>query len=345
MKQHRYVSLTDEEVQDLKGTDQMRVHPYFKNRCFCLLLSNRGWKINELADIFEVQEASIRRWFNAWESFKLEGIYIKKGRGRKPTLPISDPEIVSLVEELITDQPLKVLTILPDISEKVCAPVSKWMVIILLQKLGYTYRRIRKSLKNKQNPAEYLSKLAELMTLRQLEQNKELTLYYGDESGFNETPCVPYGWQKKDSPILLPSTHGKRLNVFGLLTVEGELHTYVQEKGSIKSDFIIESIDDFVFNKSSKGRSIIVLDNARVHHSKVFNKNISKWEDENVFIFFLPTYSPHLNLIETLWRKCKYEWLLPVHFKSWKTLTEQLRNIFRSYGTEGSEYTIHFSST
>ncbi|WP_368860940.1 transposase, partial [Desulforhabdus sp. TSK] len=30
---------------------------------------------------------------------------------------------------------------------------------------------------------------------------------------------------------------------------------------------------------------------------------------KNLYIKFLPTYSPELNLIEILWRKIKYEWL------------------------------------
>ena len=27
------------------------------------------------------------------------------------------------------------------------------------------------------------------------------------------------------------------------------------------------------------------------------------------YLFYLPTYSPHLHNIETLWRNMKYEWL------------------------------------
>ncbi|MFA7493298.1 MAG: transposase [Proteiniphilum sp.] len=30
-----------------------------------------------------------------------------------------------------------------------------------------------------------------------------------------------------------------------------------------------------------------------------------------MYIFFLPPYSPHLNIAETLWRKLKKEWLNP----------------------------------
>ncbi len=52
------------------------------------------------------------------------------------------------------------------------------------------------------------------------------------------------------------------------------------------------------------------MDNAPIHKSKLFTRNIEKWQTENdLFVLFLPTYSPELNLIEILWRKIKYNWL------------------------------------
>ena len=57
--------------------------------------------------------------------------------------------------------------------------------------------------------------------------------------------------------------------------------------------------------------TVVVLDNARVHTSKRFQEHRDVWEKRGLFIFYLPPYSPHLNLIEILWRKLKYEWLRP----------------------------------
>ena len=45
-------------------------------------------------------------------------------------------------------------------------------------------------------------------------------------------------------------------------------------------------------------------------------------------MWFLPPYSPHLNLAEILWNRLKYEWLRPadyadkdrLHFAVWKAL-------------------------
>jgi hypothetical protein len=38
-------------------------------------------------------------------------------------------------------------------------------------------------------------------------------------------------------------------------------------------------------------------------------EKLEEWEKKNLKIFWLPTYSPHLNLIEILGRFLKYEWI------------------------------------
>lgn len=231
------------------------------------------------------------------------------------------------------------LSILAGLSESLGKQVSKEMLKKFLKKLGYSYRRVRKRLKKSADPVEYAQKVKELKTLIELEQNGFLTIYYADEAGFSETPCVPYGWQPKNEPLSIPSQRGRRCNVFGLMSRQNELHAYSTLK-SVDSTFVIQSIDDFVLNKCGKGRSVIVIDNAKIHHSEAFKTKIPQWEEHNVFVFYLPPYSPHLNLIEIFWRKCKYEWLLPQHFESWQALRTQVDDILQCFG---SKYTIDFS--
>ena len=44
------------------------------------------------------------------------------------------------------------------------------------------------------------------------------------------------------------------------------------------------------------------------------------WQERGLFVWFLPTYSPHLNIAEVLWRKLKYEWLRPEDYVDRDTL-------------------------
>ena len=65
-----------------------------------------------------------------------------------------------------------------------------------------------------------------------------MTIYYADECGFNETPCVPYGWQHKEEPLSIPTQRGQRWNVFGIMSSDNQLFTH-KTKGSINSKFVI----------------------------------------------------------------------------------------------------------
>jgi len=48
-----------------------------------------------------------------------------------------------------------------------------------------------------------------------------------------------------------------------------------------------------------------------------------------------------LNLIETLWRKIKVEWLKPKHFINKEVLHQAIKDILENYGNQ--EYTINFN--
>ncbi len=83
------------------------------------------------------------------------------------------------------------------LSEELCCEISCEMLRRLLKKVGYTWKRFRKSLRKKQDSVEYQAKLAELKQLLQLYHSGFIDLFFADESGFSMEGYVPYGWQPK----------------------------------------------------------------------------------------------------------------------------------------------------
>ena len=169
-----------------------------------------------------------------------------------------------------------------------------------------------------------------------------IDLFFSDETGFSLTPNIPYGWQPIGQQIEIRSAKDRVMNVFGLLSPSGKLRCYTT-KGSINSDYIIESIDE-VANEITRN-TVIVMDNAPWHTSIKMQEKQQEWEEKGLFLFFLPVYSPHLNLIETLWRKInrvawRYEWLRPWHYQDAKTLRQAIFNIITKYN---DEFCINFS--
>lgn len=175
-----------------------------------------------------------------------------------------------------------------------------------------------------------------LKVLWQLSKADLIDLYFGDESTFSMQPGLPAAWQEKDKPISIFPQRDKQVNLFGILRADHVAITY-QTKENINSRFLISAIDDFC--QYIEKPTVLVLDNAPVHRSKLFQEQFSRWEEKDLFIFFLPRYSPHLNIAETYWRKAKYEWLKPQDYFSFAKYERKIKEIFNGIGLK---YKVNF---
>lgn len=170
--------------------------------------------------------------------------------------------------------------------------------------------------------------------------NDLIDVYFVDESGFSLTPNVSYAWQPIGEQWGIPSDRDKVMNVLGLLDVRNDhLLTYPLPDGAyMNSDLFIHYMDDFA-QKISRETALIV-DRAPWHTSWATLHKLEEWEKQGLHLFFLPPYSPHLNLIETLWRMIKNRWLKIKDYRSKNTLKKKLIEIFSFYG---KDYNIDFS--
>lgn len=162
-------------------------------------------------------------------------------------------------------------------------------------------------------------------------------MLYFDEAGFSLEPVVPYAWQPVGQTIEIPSSRSSRLNVLGFMGLNGNLTSYVFD-GSISSEEVVACFDRIAEQVTKK--TWVVIDNASMHRSNLFNSNIEIWEKKGLYIKRIPAYSPELNLIEILWRKIKYEWLPFSAYENFSTLRESLNNVLK---TVGAEYQITFA--
>jgi transposase len=166
--------------------------------------------------------------------------------------------------------------------------------------------------------------------LEQLSRLKLLDLYYGDESRVSVDPCVPYGWQFPGEGVLMPAAKGAGLNCFALLTRANDI-LFETTRRRITSQFIVEQLERLSF--SVKRMTVVVLDNARVHTSQQVQERRPFWQQRGLFVFYLPPYSPHLNIAERLWRKLKYEWLQPADYATTDGLFYRVRQALAAVGT------------
>lgn len=70
-----------------------------------------------------------------------------------------------------------------------------------------------------------------------------------------------------------------------------------------------------VLSRYPKGKIVMILDNARIHHAKLIQPFLEKVK-KRLELMFLPPYSPEFNLIEGLWGWLKSSVINNVFFPS-----------------------------
>ena len=154
-------------------------------------------------------------------------------------------------------------------------------------------------------------KSQKLQELVQQEKNGLIALYYGDESHVCTDGYVPYVWQFCGEDVYIPSEKDLRLNIFGMIDRRNRYERFTTTE-NMTADKVANFLDRMSLRISK--RTFVVLDNASVHRCRLMRELRPLWEKRGLFLFFLPPYSPHLNIAETLWRILKGKWLRPVDY-------------------------------
>ena len=134
-------------------------------------------------------------------------------------------------------------------------------------------------------PEHYVLQVEKLNELEQMSREEKIDLFYGDETHVCSEGYVPYGWQFPDEDVCILSEKSYQLNCFGFISRQNQCRWKTTEE-NIDSQFIVEYLEEFSFAITKK--TFLVLENARVHKSKMVQERISYWQKRGMFIFFLP---------------------------------------------------------
>jgi transposase len=284
-------------------------------------------------EIFRVSRKTLYNWFNNWEEQGMVGLYNRPGRGRKPTF---NTDQIEQIRTWVQQHPRQLKQVVEKIEAEWGIMISTKTIKRVLKAVRMSWHRFRRIVGGQPDPAAYEQKQLELETLQQLEAQGELDLYYLDEAGFCLIPSIPYGWQLIGQTEGIESQRSQRLNVLGLMSRVNHLHSYMSTQ-TITSEVVIACIDSFF--PIVKKRTVIVVDQSSIHTSDAIHDKLEEWQQRNIEIFKLPTYSPQLNLIEILWRFIKYEWIEISAYRSWQSLVNYVEKVLREFG---DNYVINF---
>jgi transposase len=187
--------------------------------------------------------------------------------------------------------------------EKLGVKISLSRLAKYIKRLGYKKLQCS-SLPVKANPAEQREFFfGQLHPLMQLAQKETIKLYFMDASHFVFGTCRPGAVYTKIRRAIRTFSGRMRYNVLGALNFASKEVVTVVNETYITATEVVQMMEKLVAGSAGK-LVYLVLDNARYQHC---NLVMDKAEELGIYLVFLPTYSPNLNLIERLWRRVKAE--------------------------------------
>lgn len=143
--------------------------------------------------------------------------------------------------------------------------------------------------------------------------------------------AVQKNWFLKGKQKVIP-TYGKHegVKLVGCLDYETG-HIYVEEHKKYDAEVFLQFLKNVLF-MYPKGKIVMILDNARIHHAKLL-KGFLDSNKNRLELVFLPPYSPNLNKIEELWGWLKDSVINNVFFHSCTEIREAVQKFINWVNT------------
>ena len=303
-----------------------RQHQVYTVRCraHAILLSDRGFAVTELQAVFDIAKPTALAWIDRWQERGRDGLEDEPRPGGPPIVDENEQQMFIEEMENHPHQPRKVHEA---IERRTGKTVSRDVLRRLARKLGFRWKRLRRSLADEPNPREFHIAREEI---EQLQAEPDVTVAFFDEAAFSLQGVVPYGWQRvgERQEVSIGASRGS-VQVLGIEEQDGETYGYLH-KGSVKGTTVLDVLDDYSLRITQ--HTILVLDNASVHTCRKIEEQLSIWNERGLYLYFLPPHSPELNNIERLWDDLKHRELPLDAWKSFRSLVDNLTNTFKSMG-------------
>lgn len=158
-------------------------------------------------------------------------------------------------------------------------------------------------------------------------------MFYLDESGFATVPNVQRAWSPLGQPHEAEAgVSRQRINVIGALDYATGKVCHDLHEGSVRREHVVDFIERLVQQVQAMPLTLIVLDNASMHHG-IPQEKLDEWlVNHRVVLMHLPPYCPELNPIEIVWKQAKYHWR---RFVTWskEQLREEVLSLMEGIGT------------
>lgn len=319
-----FARLTTEELAQLRleldRADQVKWYRRLK----IIELSARGQTVPQLALMFDLSEATIRSYLHHVNQYGLAGLHPGHSPGRPKKLTWSQAEW----DDLLNQSPCDFDLLQTGSKSWTQALLKRYLALYYsldlsqgtiskaLRAAGVRWRRAK--LRVHSPDPLYLVKRERVETFRQQALRGTLTSKKSSRPPPDETEKMAYfayfdatdlHWCPDVGATYITRGSQKKVNSPGLanpwyallgslIYPSGEgLFTIHERKRSVEAVAHLQLLID----SDPEAFWFVVMDNASAHHTESM-RALEQENSHRLELVFLPTYSPHLNLIERLWR-------------------------------------------
>lgn len=266
-----------------------------------------GFTHADIADMLGVARETVSRWWEAYQRQGLDGLPDQRsGRPIGSGRLLSDQQAEHIQELIDNDTPEQLGLSHPLWNRQAVAdlidneyglrlPVRT--VGEYLKRWGYTAKKPRRQARD-QDPDEVLFWLEETYPhIEQQAEQEQATILWTDEVGVEADTFPGYGYAPKGQPAVLevPKPH-LRMNLISAVSNTGMVRflTYKERMtGALFVDFLKR------LNRRVEGKILLIADRLKAHESQIVETWLAQHK-EQMEVFWLPTYSPELNVVEYL---------------------------------------------
>lgn len=261
----------------------------------------------EIAEIVSVHYNVVCRWIRTWQKGGDKAIELKKrGRGSVEQRILTQSQEVMLKKLLTEKNPRQLKLPFALWNRKAIQSViyQMWRQKIAIRTIGdYMKRRgftpqkpIKKAYEQKPKAVqEWLDYT--YPEIQKLAKKDDAEIYCGDETGIRNDCQHSRGYAPRGkTPVIEINAKRFSLNIISAINNQGLLR-FMTYEGSMTARVLIKFMKRLI--KDAKKTVFLSLDNLRVHHAKLVKEWLERHEDE-IEVFYLPSYSPKLNPDEYL---------------------------------------------
>ena len=297
-------------------------------RCQIVLKAANGESRTATADALDCHRSTVSRTVKAFQEQGEASLKRKRSPGRPPKVT---PEQTRALDELIGQEPREMGKNLSNwtskaLGEHLGLDVHPTTIQRHLRRLGWRWRRPRHRIASPD--PRYRPKKRYLRRLEGRARRGEIRLYYADEVDIDLLPTLGGRWMRlgQQHRVDTPGQNEKHYG-FGAVNVVTGFLAWLPwpNKNNVGFRHLLQLVLNHHAHHDIK--IVVVVDNYGIHKAKAVKQMLAGLKGR-LRLYFLPTYSPHLNPIERLWRFFRDRVTSNYYFKTMSRLLKAVEAFF-----------------